>query len=300
MNASNFSLNVLVDMSIVKTIFGSLLIDPDSDEDDLNNADNALHIFQLQDNADEEEDVNSKHNLISVGKFLQFSMIIKYIGAGLSFWQCCNVLFDTKQVTGLAQIGRIAMTKVILYTWYMCTIAFQMMQDILNTLWCFSIAFDVGNKSNTFYLGAQIWFCQGINLHNLHVIALPMQQCHTRENMFLLIVTIFDALLSNWKGKLIGISSDGASNMTGAYSGVVTHLQKLALPGLYCIWCYAHVMDLVVQKAIAFLCNKIFVASITGITGHLHCQVNLISEMQYKCPQFGNTCWLSMEQLLSW
>ena len=34
--------------------------------------------------------------------------------------------------------------------------------------------------------------------------------------MFQLIFTLFDALLSNWKGKLIGISSDGAFNITGA------------------------------------------------------------------------------------
>jgi hypothetical protein len=44
-----------------------------------------------------------------------------------------------------------------------------------------------------------------------------MQLHHTGENMFQLIVTFFDTLLSNWKGKLIGISSDGASNMTGAF-----------------------------------------------------------------------------------
>ena len=140
------------------------------------------------------------------------------------------------QMTGLAQIGRINMTIVILYTQHMCAMAFQMMKDILNSLWCLSIAFDVGNKCNTSYLDVQIWFCQGNNPHNLHVVALPMQQWHTGENMFQLIVTFFDALLSNWKGKLIGISSDSASNMTVAFSGVVTHLQKLALPGLYHIW----------------------------------------------------------------
>ena len=78
-------------------------------------------------------------------------------------------------MTGLAQIGKINMTKVILYTRYMCTMAFQMMKDILNSLWGFSIAFDVGNKSNTSYLDVQIRFCQGNNLHNLHVVALPMQ-----------------------------------------------------------------------------------------------------------------------------
>ena len=44
-NAFNVSLNVLLKKSIVETIIGRLLIDPDSDEDDLNNAVNALSIF---------------------------------------------------------------------------------------------------------------------------------------------------------------------------------------------------------------------------------------------------------------
>ena len=84
-----------------------------------------------------------------------------------------------------------------------------------------------------------------------------MQHCHTGENLFQLNVMFFDALLINWKGKLIGISSDGASNMTGAFSSVVTCLQNLALPGLYHIWCCAHQMDLVVQKSIAFYATRI-------------------------------------------
>ena len=64
MNASNVSLNVLVDKSIVETIIGRLLIDPDSDEDDLNNAVNAFSIFHLQENAVQVEDDNSKQYLI--------------------------------------------------------------------------------------------------------------------------------------------------------------------------------------------------------------------------------------------
>ena len=86
MNAYNASLNVLVDKSIIETMIGRLLIDPDSDGDALNNAVNALSIFQLQENTDEGENVNSKRYLISVGNFLQFSMIIKYIGPRLSFF----------------------------------------------------------------------------------------------------------------------------------------------------------------------------------------------------------------------
>ena len=48
MNASNVCLNVLVDKLIVEIIIGKLLIDPDSDEDDLNNAINALSIFKYR------------------------------------------------------------------------------------------------------------------------------------------------------------------------------------------------------------------------------------------------------------
>ena len=70
------------------------MIDPDSDEDDLNNAVNALSIFQLQENTDEGENVNCKQYLISVGSFLQVYMIIKYVKAALSFRQCCNVPLD--------------------------------------------------------------------------------------------------------------------------------------------------------------------------------------------------------------
>ena len=90
MNAYNASLNVLVDKSIIETMIGRLLIDPDSDGDALNNAVNALSIFQLQENTDEGENVNCKQYLILVGNFLQVYIIIKYIRAALSFWQCCN------------------------------------------------------------------------------------------------------------------------------------------------------------------------------------------------------------------
>jgi hypothetical protein len=74
MNASSVSLNVLVDKSIVENIIGRILIDLDSDEHDLNNAVQALSIFQLQDNADEEGNVNSKSYLNLVGNFFYSSL----------------------------------------------------------------------------------------------------------------------------------------------------------------------------------------------------------------------------------
>ena len=122
----------------------------------------------------------------------------------------------------------------------------------------------------------------------------------SRVNMFRLITEFFDALNDNWTSKLIGISSDGASNMTGHHAGVVTRLQRVSLPGCYRVWCAAHQMDLIVQKKILLLCDDSFLPMTMGITGHLRRQQNLILEMMSKCPRFIDTRWLSMQKLLDW
>ena len=80
----------------------------------------------------------------------------------------------------------------------------------------FSIAFDSGNKSNQSFVDVTICFsldCQG---YNLHLLALPVHECHTGLNMYNLIKKCLDALYCGWKDKLIGISQDEASNMTAS------------------------------------------------------------------------------------
>jgi len=118
--------------------------------------------------------------------------------------------------------------------------------------------------------------------------------------MFNLISDFFNALSDNWKSKLIGISSDGTSNMTGCRAGVEIRLHQVSLPGCYRVWCAAHQMDLVVQKIFVKLCDDSFITTVMGITGHLRRQQNLITEMKSKCPRFIDTRWLSMQKLLKW
>jgi hypothetical protein len=67
---------------------------------------------------------------------------------------------------------------------------------------------------------------------------------------------VVDALMielcgREWKGKLIGIVTDGARNMTGRHSSAVTRLASGAFPGFYRIWCGAHQLDLVIQEVMS-------------------------------------------------
>ena len=300
LNAANESLKMLVNKTIVEDIIGDLLLDPDSDDQNLSSRERALEIFQLQVEDGEGADMNPERYLISVRNNLQFTLVVKYIGAGLSFRQCSRVITDTKEATSLAQIGNINISKVITSTRYICAMAYQMISDTLGSLWAFSIALDGGTKSNVSYLDVRIRFSVQETIHNLHLVAIPMRESHTGDYMFRLVADFLNALCPSWKAKLIGVSSDGASNMTGHISGVVSRLHKVCLPGCYRVWCAAHQMDLAVQKVFKKLCNDSFINTLLGITGRLRRQQNLILEMKAKCPRFIDTRWLSMEKFLVW
>jgi hypothetical protein len=73
----------------------------------------------------------------------------------------------------------------------------------------------------------------GSEMFNIHLIAAPMYQSHTSNNMYSLTSKILDALCYNWKDKIIGVTSDGASNMTGRHIGLVTQIQHDAKDGFY-------------------------------------------------------------------
>ena len=167
-------------------------------------------------------------------------------------------------------------------------------------VWAFSIAFDGGNKSNQSYVDVHICFCLDCQVYNLHLIALPIHERHTGLNMYNLIKKFLDALCCGWKDKLIGISTDGASNMTGQYQGVVTYLCNNTPHLVYCVWCGAHQLDLVVQSATRHLLHGAFVQFVTNMTGNLRRQKNLIIEMKTKCPRFIDTRWMSMAKVLHW
>jgi len=57
--------------------------------------------------------------------------------------------------------------------------AYQMIADVLMSVWVFSIVLDGGNKSSNSYLDVQIRFCVNEVMHNLHLVALPMTEHHT-------------------------------------------------------------------------------------------------------------------------
>jgi hypothetical protein len=119
-----------------------------------------------------------------------------------------------------------------------------------------------------------------------------MHEWHTGEYQFSLIVKLLDVICPNWCKQLIGVSSDGASAMTGGLKGTVTRLTNECNGKVFRIWCGAHQLDLIIKKAFKRLCNGEFVDTLTTLTGHLRRQQNLILEMDSACPTFSETRWI--------
>ena len=67
-----------------------------------------------------------------------------------------------------------------------------------------------------------------------------MFEQHSGENMSNLISNFLDIVCSDWHVKLIGVSTDGASVMTGPVKGVATRIEKEATHKIYRVWCGLH------------------------------------------------------------
>jgi len=197
-------------------------------------------------------------------------------------------------------LGSLSDNEVSKHCRIVCAISLQWLKELLSNVWAFSIATDAGNNSGSAYLDLRVRFYLKGNLHNFHLLAIPMRESHTGAYQYNLVVKAFDVLVPDWRHKLIGVSSDGASAMTGCIQGTVTRLQQESHHSIFRIWCGAHQLDLVIKKAFNGLMDERFLTTLSGVTGHLRRQQNLLAEMKSTCPLFVNTRSISMGKVLKW
>jgi len=139
-----------------------------------------------------------------------------------------------------------------------------------------------------------------MGLYNIHAMAIPMFERHTGEAMLKLISNFFDIVCPIWCTKLVGVSTDGASSMTGPSKGVLIRLEKEAQHKIYRVWCSLHQLDLVMNHAYMDLMDGGFNKIMHQLTGYLCHQFSLISDMQKTCPKARTTRWMVMGTTCNW
>jgi len=138
----------------------------------------------------------------------------------------------------------------------------------------------------------RICICVNGILSNLHLVAIPMFERHTAENIFNLIVRFLDALNGTtmiWYAKLMSVPTNGENRMTGCHRGVVTRLEQAAEFPVLRIWCVPHQIDIVIKNAAALPQNGQWIEVVYKWCVHLCRQEKFIMDMNGEmCPKKTN------------
>lgn len=102
-----------------------------------------------------------------------------------------------------------------------------------------------------------------------------------------------------WELKLIGVSTNGAENMVGRFSGAVTRIINKCECEVNRA-CGVHQPDLAIQAVFECHVKATFQDPMHRIITFLRRQTNLISSMGSKCPPVITTGWISLRNVCGW
>ena len=105
-------------------------------------------------------------------------------------------------------MGSILECEVAQHCWTVCTINLQYLKEIFKNIWAFAIPINAGNNARTAYLDIRMWCYFKGTLQNLHILAIPMHEWHTRGYQYDLVVQTMDFLAPDWRHQLIGITTE--------------------------------------------------------------------------------------------
>ncbi|KAH6602697.1 hypothetical protein BASA61_000862 [Batrachochytrium salamandrivorans] len=246
-----------INKPIVETIIGEMFFHPDDVEGVTHTR--ALSIFQI---ADEDETNEREVYFAEIKTKKRFQLAIKLVALGDSFRSVSRQLQVIRDESGIAAYGGASDITVSNYIRICMAASLQKLSEILGTTWAISIAFDCSTHQSRSYLDVRVRFFYENRICNYHLIALPMFERHTGENMSDLIVKFFDALFPDWKSAIVGLSTDGDRSMTGRIRGAVTRIEQMLLPGAVRVWCGLHQLDLVMQAVFEAAFDETFLGSV--------------------------------------
>ena len=189
---------------------------------------------------------------VTIKNPMRYHLAIDHVGAGISIKQTDLAIGHTKIRAQLPKQAGINDLIVGQFVRVHVAVALQRIANMLSNydqVWAFSLAGDGStHRGHSFFDLCLRLYWHG-RLLNLHLVALPMFDRYTAENMFNMIAKLMDALFPYWRAKLIGVSSEGENTMTGRHRGLVSRLVSAAEYNVLRVWCAPHQIDIIVKQS---------------------------------------------------
>ncbi|RHY39496.1 hypothetical protein DYB30_013534 [Aphanomyces astaci] len=218
---------------------------------------------------------------ITIKNVMRFELAMDFVGIGRSFREVASAIQHAKIRTHTAKLTGANDLILGQYVRVLVGSSLEHISDVLDheSVWAMSLAGDSSTHRGQSFFDLRVRVCFGHKLYNLHLVAIPMFDRHTAEIIFNMLIKFLDALSPPWRTKLIGMSSDGESTMTGRHRGLVTRIVATAENPVLRVWCAPHQIDMIVKQV-------------------ADQQANLITRMNVKCPQQTNR-WSHLGRLLT-
>ncbi|XP_060855488.1 zinc finger MYM-type protein 1-like [Metopolophium dirhodum] len=108
--------------------------------------------------------------------------------------------------------------------------------------------FDAARKEQVSFIIRYVSHSSGNIFERL--LALKESSVITGESLFDLFELVMDREGLDWKNELVGLSYDGASNMSGEYKGLQARINAKNNSAIF-VWCHAHRLNLDVANAVS-------------------------------------------------
>jgi hypothetical protein len=222
----------------------------------------SVSILEMDSSDSEEDSINQgwRGYIADLGSEATFLHLVELVKAGLSYRQVSEVVAPARsKISGACSLFKpVTRQTASTYTRLIAAVGFDALSSIIKHAWAYSLAADAsslihGVASFSIRIRVPLVDTKKSSLHNLHVVAPPLQGSHTGATMFSLTAEAMGALDPRWRTKLIGVTSDGAANMAGRFSGWQKLLQDACESPFYRVHCGPHRLSLINGRAIATL-----------------------------------------------
>jgi hypothetical protein len=232
----------------------------------------ALSLFKR---VESEDDVTIYSYSVTIPKTKTtlFRLAVRYMSCGTSFRMAFELIGYTYAVLGKPGLRACSRDEISNFVQTVCVINLQRIANLLRRSWAFSLALDSATHQSTSFLDLRfrVFIPNYHSIINLHGCTRPMFDRHTGDIMSTMVNKFLTVLCPDWTIRLLGLTYDGARNMTRRVAGVVICLDVAMHSdcSLIRIWCGAHQLDLVMEDIMNNVIKERFFSVMTGFITHL-------------------------------
>ncbi|KAE9357871.1 hypothetical protein PF008_g2946 [Phytophthora fragariae] len=179
---------------------------------------------------------------------------------------------------------------------------------LLRGCWAFSLVLKASMEHAPVrsYLEFRVKVYGGGVMHNVHLLSIPCFEGKCKTMMYSTLERVLNAVLPNWRQRLIGVATDGDAQMPARVLDIVARLQQeTAIPAVYRSSSGCHQLDCIVTNFYSSLQGGCFLLVLKELSAYIRRQPELLVGMS--APPLAPSCsgsskdrWVALGKETNW